>query len=257
MLTFFDAAVAAGAANGVPAGVFVPRADLSGVVAGEFAAGVSQATKEGKGLFGLLNKLHAYISLNTNLLGVSATRAKASVSDVSDNYSFSFSCQYVGKLADQSFDVIPLATSGANAGVGKLAIANVFPNATLVAAEGAISGEGMVIPHADLAAFGAIVPASISVGQDNRDYIFSMIRALPDLVTLRSTSVASAVTATAQNAFAVFTLAAAATSATDPTTGILASELDKIATVSATTTITIQTIDNLEAQTFDVNVVTA
>lgn len=257
MLTFFDAAVAAGAANGVPAGTFIPVSDLSGVVAGEFASAASQATKEGKGLFGLFNKFHAYISTNTNLLGVTATRAKASVSDVSDNYSFSFSCQYVGKLADQSFDVIPLAGSGANAGVGKLAIADVFPNAALVTAEGAISGEGMVIPHADLSAFGAVAPGSIDAGEDNRDYIFSMIRALPDLAILRAAGVASAVTTATQNAFATFTLAAAATAATDPTTGILATELDKIATVAATTTLTIQTIDNLDAQTFDVNVVAA
>ena len=62
MLTFFDAAVAAAAGNGVPAGLYLPIADLPGVNAGEFAAGESQATKEGKALLAVSNALFDYFT---------------------------------------------------------------------------------------------------------------------------------------------------------------------------------------------------
>lgn len=257
-LTFFDAAVAAGASNGVPAGLYIPRADLPGITAGEFAAGASQATKEGKAVLAICNALFDYFSANsTTLVGMIATRAKASASDVLDNLTFTFQHQYVAKLSNGSFGQIPLPSSGTNSGVGGVAIKNIFPNAASLAAEAAVSGEGVVIPYADLSAFGGSVPGSINAGTDNRSLIAAINRAMPDLLAIRSASVASAVTAAAQSTAASFTLAAAATAATNPTTGLVEAELDKIALSQMSSAITIQVALNQTAQTFDVNVVTA
>ncbi|AFY39887.1 hypothetical protein Lepto7376_3711 [[Leptolyngbya] sp. PCC 7376] len=257
-LTFFDNAVAAGGGNGVPAGLFLPIAVLPGVVAGEFGAGESQATKEGKALLAMSNALFDYYTANsTNLVGLLATRAKASASDVLDNITFTFQHQYVSKLSDASFGQIPLPAAGANSGVGGFAVQDIFAAAADVAAEGAISGEGVVIPYADLSAFGGSAPAGITAGNDNRDLIAAMNRAMADLVVVRDATNASAVTAATQANSISFTLAAAATATTDPTTGLVAGELDKISTVQMSTSYTVQVALNQSAQTFDVNVVTA
>lgn len=257
-LTFFDAAVSAGAANGVPAGLFLPVSDLPGVVAGEFGAGESQATKEGKAALAYLNALFDYYTANsTSLVGMLVTRAKASVSDILDNLTFTIQHQYVSKLSDGSFGQIPLPSSGANSGIGGFAVQDVFANAASVAAEGAISGEGFVIPYADLADFGGSTPAGIATGADNRDLFAAIDRAMADIVVIRSASNASAVTAATQSTAATFTLAAAATATTDPTTGLTAAELDKISVSQLSTSYTVQVALNQTAQTFDVNVVTA
>ena len=84
-------------------------------------------------------------------------------------------------------------------------------NAADIAAEGAITGEGVVVPYADLANYGGSAPVAISNGNDNRDLIASMNRAMADLVVVRDASNASAVTAATQANSISFTLAAAAT----------------------------------------------
>ena len=258
VLTFFDGAVAAGGGNGVLAGLFIPVADLPGVSGGEFAAGESQATKEGKALLAMSNAVFDYYTANSaNIVGLLATRAKASASDSLDNLTFTFQHQYVAKLSDGSFGQIPLPTAGANSGVGGYAIQNIFAAAVDVAAEGAISGEGVVIPYADLADYGGSAPAAISNGNDNRDLVAAMSRAIASLVTIRDASNASAVTVATQATSSSFTLAAAATAAADPTTGLVAGDLPKISTTQMSTSYTIQVALNQSAQTFDVNVVTA
>lgn len=257
MLTFFDSSVSAGASNGVPAGLFLPISDLPGVNAGEFGSGESQATKEGKAVLAYFVALEAYYSANSaTLLGLSAVSAKASVSNVLDNFTFTVQHQYVAKLSDGSFGQLPLPASGANSGIGGVAIADIFANAASVAAEGAISGEGFVIPYADLTDFGGSVPSAITAGEDNRDLLAAIDRGMGEVLTIRDASTASAVTQSTQTTAATFTLAAAATATTDPTTGIAASELDKIATTQMTTSYTVQVSLNQSAQTFDVNVVT-
>lgn len=257
-LTFFDGAVSAGGGNGVPAGLFLPVADLPGVTAGEFGSGESQATKEGKGVLALYNRLVDYFNANTaDVLGWSATRATATPADSLSNFTFTVQHQYVSKLSDGSVSVIPAPDSGANSGVGALAIADIFANAASLDAEDAVSGEGMIIPYADLADYGGSAPAAISNGNDNRDVLAAITRAMPTLLSNRDASTASAFTASSQSASAPFTLPAAATAATDPTTGISASELDKIMTNQLTSSVTVQVALNQTAQTFDVNVVTA
>lgn len=257
MLNFFDGAVAAGAANGVPAGIFLPVSDLPGVVAGEFGAGESQVTKEGKAMLSYLNALFAYYEANTaTILGMAATFAKASISNTLSNFTFTVQHQYLSKLSDKSYDQLPLPAAGANSGVGGVAIADIFANAESLDAEDAISGEGFVIPYADLAAYGGEVPVSIAAGQDNRDLLAAISRGVGEVLTIRDATTASAVTANTQSTAATFTLPAAATAAVDPTTGILASEVDKIATTQMTTSYTIQILLNQAAQTFDVAVAT-
>ncbi|WP_030006326.1 hypothetical protein [Picosynechococcus sp. NKBG042902] len=256
-LTFFESSVSAGGGNGVPAGLFLPIADLPGVVAGEFADAQSQATKESKAALAIANAIHTYVSANAaDIVGMTSTRAKASVSDSLDNLTFSFACQYVADLETETIGQIPLPSSGANSGVGGFAIDDLFANAAEVAAEGAISGEGVVIPYADLAEFGGSDPAAIT-GVDNRDFVAAMIRSMPGLLTVRDASTASGVTTISQATATTFTLAPAATATTDPTTGLVTADLPKIGLLQFTTAWTVQVALDQAAQTFDVNVVTA
>lgn len=255
-LTFFESSVSAGASNGVPAGLFLPIADLPGVVAGEFADSETQATKESKAALAIANAIHTYVSANSaDIVGMTSTRAKASVSDSLDNLTYSFACQYIADLETETVGQIPLPASGANSGIGGFAIDDLFANAAEVAAEGAISGEGVVIPYADLADFGGADPAAIT-GVDNRDFVAAMIRSMPDLLPIRTASVASGVTTTTRPAGTTFTLAPAATAETDPTTGIAAADLPKLGLLQFTTSWTVQVALDQAAQTFDVNVVT-
>ncbi|ANV84619.1 hypothetical protein AWQ21_09615 [Picosynechococcus sp. PCC 7003] len=256
-LTFFESSVSAGGGNGVPAGLFLPIADLPGVVAGEFADAQSQATKESKAALAIANAIHDYLSANSaDIVGMTSTRAKASVSDILDNLTFSFACQYVADLETETVGQIPLPASGANSGVGGFALDDLFANAAEVAEEDAITGEGVVIPYADLVEYGGSDPAAIT-GVDNRDFVAAMIRAFPAIVPVRSASVASGVTSISQAAGTTFTLPAAATAETDPTTGLTAADLPKIAALQFTTSWTVQVALDQAAQTFDVNVVTA
>lgn len=255
-LTFFEDAVVAGAGNGVPAGLVLPIADLPGIVAGEFADAASQATKEGKAALAIANALHSYLTTNVaDIVGMSATRAKASATDSLDNFTFTFSAQYVAYLELGTLEQIPLPSAGANSGVGGFAIDDVFPNAAEVAAEGAIAGESVVIPYADLADFGGSDPAAIT-GVDNRDFFAALFRAMPSLLPIRTVSVASAITTTTQATPTTFTLAPAATATTDPTTDISASDLNKIGLLQFNSSFTVQVALNQVAQTFDVNVAT-
>lgn len=256
-LTFFHQAVIAGAGNGVPAGLFLPIADLPGVVAGEFGAGESQATKVGKAALAIANGIHAYLVANQDsVVGMAATRAKASASDSLDNLTFSFSAQYLADLETQSLGQIPLPVAGTNAGVGGFALDDVFLNAAEVAAEGAIPGEGVVVPYADVAPYGGEDPAAI-MGVDNRDFVAALIRAFPSLLTVRTAAIASAVTAVSQANPTIFTLPAAATAETNPTTGLTVADLPKIGLLQFTTSWTVQVLLNQATQTFDVNVIAA
>jgi hypothetical protein len=251
MFKFYGASVSAGSGNGVVAGLFIPIADIPMISAGEFASGVSQATKESKLLLGLGTALYDYYTANSaNILGFAVSLAQASVSAKIVNWTYSFTTQKVAKQADGTFDILPLPSIGTNSGVGGVNIDDIFANAALVSAEGAISGEGVLIPNSD------IVGATDAVlGSDMRDYLEGLLTFIAGSgVSVRGTSTASGITALSNPTnYSIFALPAAAYDATNPTTDILASELGYIATVQKSVAYTVQLTLNSITGNFDVN----
>lgn len=254
-LQFFEGNTAA--PSGTAAGIFIPRTDLTGVTAGELADAVSVAIKTAKTLNGLFNKIFDYVSTAADTpLGVASTKsAIQSAGGDLFNRVFTFTFQFLANLSNDTVGVIPFPAIGANADTGKIAVANVFANAQILAAEAEVPAEGVVIPFADLDSYGAPAAiADISDGQDNRSWFAGLMLWLQDTIAVRATGVVSGVTAKSLGAVAGVTLAAAATDATNPTTGIAAADLNKISVFSRQVSLTLNYILNEGTQLFDVNV---
>jgi len=257
-LAFYGAAVGAAADNGVLAGLFFPREDLPGINAGELADTQNEAIKQGKFALSFGAKVQEYLAdTDNNVLGFSATVGKASINGTTSNMTYTVSAQYVARLDTKSLAVLPVPTTGSNVDEGKVAISALFPSAVDVAAQGAISGEGVLIPYADLTPYGGADPASIASGTDNRDVLGAMVRALPANLTVRTATVASPVITVTTAAPSTVALVAAATDATNPTTGIADDDRDRLGVLSFVTSWTVQILLNQTTQTFDVNSITA
>ena len=97
--------------------------------------------------------------------------------------------------------------------------------------------------------------ATPALNADKRDYFEGLLTAVSNGgVTLRTASVASGITAISNPSnYTVFALGATATDATNPTTGLVASDLGKIATVQKAVAYTVQLIMNATTGLFDVN----
>lgn len=245
-----------GADTATAEGVYIPIANLPGVVAGEFADIESVQKKESKLIYAVLNKIFSDglasalgIALNTpTIVGQSGTLSSKA---------YTITAQYYADIENQVVNVLPVPTIGTQVGVGDVAMTDLFATSAKVAASGAVAGEGVVIPTALLVPYGSPAHASLNLAVDNRDYLIALIRYMISEADTRSATVASAITAKSIGAVVGLTLPAVAYDATNPTTGIEEAKLNKINTFSRAFNITIQRIENESAQTFDVNVVTA
>ncbi|PNW40086.1 UNVERIFIED_CONTAM: hypothetical protein BEN50_15055 [Euhalothece sp. KZN 001] len=254
-LEFFEGAVTS--PSGASDGVFIPISDLPGVVAGEFANSDGTELKTAKAILG------AFYALNnnrpSNALGLTINRNTNSGGLDLTNNSFTLTPQFYIDHETKQMDALPLPTSGDNSGVGGVSIQDIYPNAEKVAADGAISGEGFLIPSIDIEPFGAPDHASLDITADQRLWFLGLGQWLTtdSSILVRQASQASAITARSRGGTTAVTLPPVATEQSNPTTGLSASDLNKISVVSHALAITVQTKMNQETQTFDVNVVTA
>ena len=244
------------AGNAVANGVFIPRADLIGISAGEFADNQSVALKENKLIYSIANKLTDGVLATA--LGITATLgAITGQSALLSSKAYSFTVQYYADQENEVIDLLPLPSIGSQVGVGEITIEDIFPNAEKVAAAGAVPGEGVLIPSALLEDYGSPAHASLNIASDSRSYLGALIRYMVSKMDLRTASVASAITAKTIGGTTGVTLPAIATDATNPTTGINSANIDKLDFYSRTLSFTIQRIENETTQSYDVNVVTA
>ncbi len=255
-LEYFDAAGTAAAD-----GVFVPVAALPGVLAAELAAAQSAGTKEGKALFALLNQALIILSPTTfNKLGFTAAKAtpNGAAADVI-NQSFTFTWQKLVNLDTDTVGMVPEPSTGANSGLGSFSVSDVYPGAVKVASGGAVSGAGVVIQTAGLTPYGSLTHAGLTISgsSDNRDWFAAFLDHCAVDAAVRSTTVASAITAASVSAIGATTIPAAYYQATDPLSGIAAADVPKRGLITRTLSYTLQLLLNQSTQTFDVNVVTA
>jgi hypothetical protein len=237
-------------------GVFIPITALPGLLATELASSEATATKESKVILAMLNALFIEIAAMTPL-GMSATKSKASVNNDVDSLSFTFGLQYLANHPLAAISSLPLPAIGANAGVGGLAIVDVFPAAASLSSGNVTPASGVLVPNADIDAYSDIGSGTVSVNTDNRIWFSGLLGYLADQASLRTATVASALTARARSGTNSFTLPPTATDPTNPTTGIDPSNLSKLSFFSHTFSFTLHILLNQTAQTFDVNAVTA
>jgi hypothetical protein len=255
MLSFeyFDAAGAA-----VADGVFIPTSDLLGVEDTELEAG--DADKESKVALALLNVLYETLSLvNFDSLGWAVSKGNPTSAGADlINQGYSVTNTYAVDFATASVGQLPVPSAGANADVGLFGLFDLFPNAAKVAAAGNTSGAGVLIPSADIAAYGAPVHASVTIGagEDNRDYLAALVNYLAAELTLRTGVDASAVTNKSRGSATGLTPPADWTDATNPTTGLDSADLPKYSFFSVAYGFTFQLLLDQSTQTFDVNHVT-
>jgi hypothetical protein len=253
MLEFFEASVSS--PSGASEGVFIPIGDLPGVEASEFANADPQEVKEAKAVLGLLN------AINNNLpnaaLGLTITRNTGSGGLDLTNNAFSITSQLYADHETKTLDTLPIPNTGSNSGVGDVSIDTLFPNAEKIATDDAISGEGFLVPTADVERHGAPDHASIVLSDDSRLWVQGLAEWLSVNLEVRTASQESAITARTRSNTQAVTLPTAATDSTNPTTGLSASDLNKISVFSHNYAVTIQTKMDQSTQKFDVNVVTA
>lgn len=250
---YFDAA-----GNAVADGVFIPVAALPGVVAAELAAAQSVALKEGKALLAILNQMFNILSPTTFLkLGFAITKGipAGSAADIV-NLTFTATWQKMVNLDADTTSMIPVPTVGASLGLGDFAVEDVFPGAAKVAAGGAVAGAGVVVNTSGLTPYSSLTHAGLNTaaGQDNRAWFAALFDHLAASVTVRDELNQSAVTAAALGGVDAADIPDAFVAATDPTSGILAAEVNSRGLVTRTNSYTIQLQLSQTAQTFDVRV---
>lgn len=216
-LEFFGATAGNPAADGVK----IPLADLSnGLTSSELSTGTS-IQKECKFLYAFLEKVNTVLSpTNFEKLGIGLTRDTSDAGAGLVNFDFTLTAQYFESLNGNPVP-LPIPTTGSNSGVGDFTFTSIFPNAAKVTTADDVD-DAIVIPTGSLTAYGSPTQTNLNLGLDSRAYLMALYRALASESTLRVTNTPSAIIASAVSTASIVTLAAAATDATNPTTGIQA-----------------------------------
>lgn len=255
-IQYFDAA-----GTSTIAGVFIPLLALTGIVSTELADSEPIATKEGKVILSLLNRIFDVVSQPSFIaLGLTITKntpAGTGANRISQTFSATY--QKLVDLSSNTVELIPVPSVGANAAVGDFSLLDIFPNAEKVAAAGAVSGAGIVIATSPLADYDSeMIQANITIGvsSDNRNYISALLTYIAVSSILRSASVVSAITALTNSAIGAIAIPANFTQPTDPVSGILAADLPKLGLITKTLSFTVELELNNTSQTFDVRVAT-
>jgi len=256
MFNYYAASVNAGPANGVPAGVFIPVADLAGLTQAELSQ--TGATREGKVIYGLLNSVYAGLAEIASLGLVNLTKSDPSGTGVNRfTESISLSVQWLLDLSSRSFSSIPRPSIGAEAGKGKVTLADIWPDAEIILPEGAISGPGVLLADSLLTTYGA---SELTVTTDDaRDWIGALFAAMVANATVRTATVASGIT-TRTNPLTIrgtgATIPASWFDATNPVTGILAADVPHLRVFQETYSIEYELETNPDTQTLEIRVAT-
>jgi len=238
-IAYFAAAVAAGAGNGVPAGLFIPIADLPGISP---ATELTGANNEKKVAFSISNALFTALDADTAKLGLAVTKPSPTGAGTDRlNQAFTYAVTHMVNHAANSVGMVPAPGTG----VGNVTVSDVFPTASLVAAEAALPGAGVVIPNAVITAAGGLIPADVGAA-DARSWFSglyqSMIQNLEPSTALVTATRSSATGLTPPANF----------TGTNAITGINAADLPLRSFFTITYTLTLQLALDQSAQTFDV-----
>lgn len=254
-INYYDAAVES--PSGCPAGVYLPFGNIGGLIAGELGDEVAANTKLNKTINGLLTAIYTKVEALSSKLGMSVSAG--TFNGIEGNIvrkTLTFGLSYLSDLSNKTVGMIPLAVSGTNAGAGKIAVADIFPNAVIVAAGDAVSGEGIIIPFADIDDFGGPATLSnIATGQDNRAWIFGLIRYLYSITPVRATNQTSAFSSKSKGTLTPFSVTDAMIASSNPTTGLTSALLVYSDVFTQPLSFTIEYLEDLMNQTREVRIV--
>lgn len=239
-------------------GVFIPASDLPGVNAAELTGADSDALKQGKSTMALVEALVIGLAAAAPL-GLTVSKASPAGAGANlFNQGYTMQWQKVVNLSDNTLGMIPLPTTGANAGNGGVAVSDLYPNAVPLASGAVAPADGINIPAAELASYGAPAFAGLNLagGQDNRSVLAALFETLSSSET-RSTTVESAITSAAKSTPASSAIPAAFTAGQDPTSGIAAADSRQRSLLSRNNTVSVQVELNPETQSFDARSVTS
>lgn len=252
------------AGTATSAGIFIPRANLNGLtIDGELATNEPSDTKQCKFLAAFLSTFQTILTANRSdpnslATGLGFTLAKGNPTGSGQGrfqQTFTATFTTVFDNTNNTAYPIPVPSAGTNNGKGVLLVTDIFPDALNVAAGGAISEAGVVIPHADVDLYGAETTTDVANDTQSRKWFASMFRMLFDSIPLRATGVTlSAVTVKTLNDITQYTLTESDTAATNPTTGLSSAELTMLDIYSRSIQFTIEYLIDETTQTFDVRV---
>ncbi|CAO5058574.1 SbsA Ig-like domain-containing protein [Microcystis aeruginosa] len=226
-LIYFDTSGTASSA-----GIFIPRDNLAGFTANtELVASESTISKDCKFLAAFLTTLQSTITTNRATTSSLATALGFTISKgnpigVQSNIftqAFTASVAQVVDYSSSTFYPIPVPTSGSNSGRGVLKITDVFPDAVSVASAGSIAEAGVLIPHTEVDAYGAITATNPTNDTQSRQWFAAMLRYLFNEIPIRvntNTENFSAVITKTLGTVSSFTLPTNALASTNPSTGL-------------------------------------
>jgi hypothetical protein len=239
-------------------GVFIPVTDFYGITANELSNSTSPETLEGKVLTGVLTTLVGKTQ-GLFILGFPEI-SKVSPSGTTPNtmaQTFSVVIQSIVEVDNRAWSLIPLPFFGANAGVGGIAIRDIFPNAVLVSIANTVTSasKGILFEESFLNYFGAFqLPGSINSGNDNRDLLYGLLNYFYGVFSVRSAATASAILSKVKGAVTSVTLPVTYTDATNPISGINSANLAIYDIYSRRVSFTVEYLLDDQTQTYDVNV---
>ncbi|WP_460193648.1 hypothetical protein [Thermosynechococcus sp. FA-CM-4201] len=238
---YFDAAGTA-----VAEGIYIPVSNLPGVTADELEPGDND--KESKITLAIYRALVNYIApLTSQPLGL--LMSASGLDTLTQTYSMTHT--YMVNHSNGTVSQVPL---GSGSG---MTIVDVFPGAAKVAAAGAISGAGILIPTAELAPYGAPAQGDITLTADSRQYWQALSFYLAENVTLRSSTVASAIVNKNVGLNSSLFPPSEWTEGSSPLSSVPASQLSKRSFFTRTYEVTIELALDHNTQTFDVRHVIA
>ena len=248
------------------AGIFIPRDNIVGLTAdSELADSVETIIKNCKFLAGFLTTLQSTIAAKRAIsgslitaLGFTVTKGSpAGVESGVFNQTFTASIAQVIDYSTSTVYPIPVPTSGSNSGRGVLKITDVFPDAVSVASAGAIAEAGVLIPHTEVDAYGAVTATNPGNDTQSRQWFAAMLRYLFNEIPIRVTTPAtpSALITKTLGAVTPFTLAADALASTNPSTGLDPTKVSVNDVYLRPLSFNIQYLLNETTQTYDVRVI--
>jgi len=233
-------------------GIFIPIESLPGLAPNELSS--DPITQDCKVALAIFSQLESSLTDNPKL-GLTATRGiPVGVTPSVFNQGFTFNTVLMGNYKNNTLSPVPSSTVGSNADVGKLYFDTLFSGAKKLAATEVANGAGVLIPSAELANYGAQDHANINIASDMRAWCFALISSLINNVDKRASNERSAIISATKGANAILVPPASFTSAIDPLTSLLPSDLPLRVFLTSTYNIVIQMKMYQSLQSYDVAV---
>lgn len=236
-------------------GVFIPPTNLLGFVAAEMATAEPLAVRLGKFFYAFGKQIANFRAANVDVVGLNVSRSENVVEDrfgVKQKI-FNFVIQ---QIADDRTGLVtfpPVATTGIRANAADFTFLDIFPNAVKVAAGANTSGAGVLILSSAIAAESTLSHATIDLAADCREYVRALLSSAFTNRPLRTAETASGVVSAGYSVASSPAVPAIWTQALNPYTALLTADVRFLSVLQKTISFTIETIENEDLQTFDVN----